>query len=211
MDHVCDPPLNQGQRGSCTGNASDGALCSLGDSTDYNENEADTIYENGTCIDNGCTVPCTCTSCTVGYCPTTDANDNGSDGSGVSQYLLDIGKIKSYTTADTTSQLLACLSNPDSAAVIGVDWYNSQFNTNSDGRIIVNTSSGLAGGHELFVTGYDAQRGGVWVHNSWGLWGQCYKAQENANTPNDGTGCGYGWIALIDLVKLNFDGDCLHR
>ena len=206
---VCDPPINQGDRGSCTGNAADAALCSLGDSADYSESVADAIYEQGTCIDNGCSIPCSCNSCKAAYCPSTDANDVGSNGSSVVQYLVDIGKLKSYTTADTTAQLLTCLATPGRAAVIEVDWYNSQFTTNSDGKIVVTTSSGLAGGHELFAWAYDAARNGVWVHNSWGLWGQCYRSQETSATPTDGTGCGYGWIAVSDLTKLNFDADCL--
>jgi hypothetical protein len=127
----------------------------------------------------------------------------------VAQYLVDAGKIKSYTTADTTSQLLTCLATPGRAAVIGVDWYDSQFSPNSDGKIVVTISSGLAGGHDLFAWAYDATRNGVWVKNSWGLWGQCYRSQETSATSTDGTGCGYGWIAVSDLAKLNFDADCL--
>ena len=207
FDHYCDPPLNQGDTGSCTGNAADAALCSLGDAADYNETVARTIYENGTCIDNGCATPCTCASCPAAFCPDTNANDTGSNGSSVAQYLVNTGKIKAYTTADTIADLLSCLSTPGRAAIIGVTWYNSMFTPNSDGRIVVTASSGAVGGHQLFAAAYDAQRGGVWVHNSWGLWGQCFGTSKNS----DGTGCGWGWISMDDLVTLQFDADCLAR
>ncbi|MGW9029905.1 hypothetical protein ACWGQ5_38540 [Streptomyces sp. NPDC055722] len=43
------------------------------------------------------------------------------------------------------------------------------FDPKSDGQIIVDTTSGLAGGHELLVREYDAVNDLVWVDNSSGL------------------------------------------
>lgn len=204
-------PLDQGDTGSCTGNASVGAISTTPYTSDAHDNETDarTAYQGGTCIDNGCSIPCTCASCPKAFCPNTGANDTGSNGSSVLSWMENAGWVKGYTTADTTTQLIACLQT--GPAIIGVDWYNSMFSTDKTGTLPVTTSSGLAGGHELRVVGYDAGKAQVIIDNSWGLWGWCFVSRETVTTTTLGTGCGFARINVADLTKLNFDGDCPAR
>jgi hypothetical protein len=201
-------PLNQGKYGACTGCASDGVISSAPfvGFPHFNLTTALQIYQGGTCKDNGCTFPCTCASCPAAFCPATGANDNGSQGSSVFDYLVYMGWMKGYVTADTTTDLLAGLSY--SACEMGIDYYYSMMTPAANGRLVVTISSGIAGGHELNVVGYRSDFQGVVIRNSWGPWGQCYPNQETSNTSKDGTGCGFAWIAVSDLPTLNFDADC---
>jgi hypothetical protein len=121
--------------------------------------------------------------------------------------MINKGWLKGYTTADTVSQLIACLA--DRPAGIAVDWYNSMWDTNtSTGEIQVSLASGFVGGHEPYAVSYDTIKSRVWIYNSWGKWGWCFPDQQTDSTPSDGTGCGYGWISVSNLPKLKFDGDC---
>jgi hypothetical protein len=182
-------------------------LCTapLADVTDYNETFARLIYQGATCIDNGCAT-CTCAGCPKAFCPLTNANDVGSYGSSALQWLINQGKLKGYTTADTTAQLVSCLAK--GPAMIGVDWRDSMWTPDVTGHLQVSLAATLDGGHELRATEYDANSNDVIVLNSWGAWGWCYKSRMTANTPNDGTGCGFARIRVADLPQLNFDADC---
>ena len=201
-------PANQVD-GSCTGHMGVALISTypyLG-TTHFNEPDALAAYQGGTCIDNGCAIPCTCASCPRAYCPATHAHDVGSLGSSVLQWMIQQGWLKGYTTADTTSQLIACLDH--SGAGIGIDYYNSMWDTNSKtGELQVDLASGMVGGHEPLAVSYDALNARVWIWNSWGNWGWCFPEQETVDTPSNGTGCGYAWIAVSNLPKLKFDGDC---
>ena len=58
--------------------------------------------------------------------------------------------------------------------VLGMTWYNSMFNPSPSGIITVDTSSGVAGGHAIFLEGWALINGGrYWIlRNSWGSgWG----------------------------------------
>ena len=195
--------LDQGETGSCTGNAHVMAISTqpFVGSAHCNETDARTAYAGGTCIDNGCQVPCTCASCKAAFCPATNANDTGSQTGSVAQWLVDVGWLGSFTTADTIATLESCLAR--GPAVIGIDFYNSMMTPTANGQLQVATASGLAGGHDMNAAILDlthavAPVDAVWVHNSWGdSWGWCL-----------GSECGYAWIAVTDLPKLHFDGDC---
>ena len=206
-------PLNQVD-GSCTGAASVDAISTQPFDGVAHHNIPDSLaaYQGGTCIDNGCSVPCTCASCKAAYCPATHANDVGSYGSSVAQWLVDVGWLASYTTADTVPQLMACLET--STATIGVDWRATMWTPGANGRIQVSLASKFEGGHDLEGIALDmdppdTHAPDVIVYNSWGPWGWCFGSQVTPSTPIDGTGCGYARIALSDLPKLNFDADCL--
>lgn len=206
-------PLNQVD-GSCTGAALVDAISTepFEGSAHHNIPDELAAYQGATCIDNGCSIPCTCGSCKHAYCPTTHANDTGSYGSSAAQWAVDVGWLPSYTTADTVPQLLACLVK--STATIGVDWRDSMWDPDAHGRIQVSLASPIKGGHDLEGLGLDmdppdTHQPDVIVYNSWGRWGFCFKSQMTPATPTDGTGCGYARIAVSDLPKLNFDADCL--
>ena len=201
-------PLNQENYGACTGNSGIEMIsCAPFNSLDfYSETYALEAYQGGTCIDNKCSIPCTATTCSKAFNPATGANDTGSSGTSVASWLQQMGLLKGYTTADTTSTLLAGLTRTN--CIIGVDFYNSMFTPAADGRLKIVASSGLAGGHEMVAVRYDPALDGVWVRTSWGPVWWCLDSQVTANTPIDGTGCGYAWIAVADLPTLHFDGDC---
>jgi hypothetical protein len=190
-------PLDQID-GSCTGHGLVGMISTspFTSATHFNETDALAAYQGGTCLDNGCSIPCNCASCPKAYCPATHANDTGSYGSSVASWAVKLKWLGGYLAADTTTDLFAGLAK--SGCMGGFDWYYSMMSTTSTGQLKVTVSSGLAGGHEPEIVGHDAVNKRTWIRNSWGnAWGVC-----NAQ------GCGYAWIADSDLTKLNFDADC---
>jgi hypothetical protein len=168
-------------------------------STHCNETDARLAYQGGTCIDNGCTLPCTSKTCPAAFNPATGANDNGSQTASVATWMTTEGWAGAYTTADTTAQLEACLAN--GPADIGVDFWSGMQTPSATGQLKV--TGYVEGGHDMNAAILDlthkiAPVDAVWIHNSWGnTWGWCI-----------GSVCGYAWIALSDLPKLNFDADC---
>lgn len=96
--------------------------------------------------------------------------DNGSSGLTLAKCLRNDGIISGWTQTFSLEQMLQALMTRPVA--IGVNWYNSMFEPRADGTIVVNQSSGLAGGHEFTLFRYDAARGLVGMWNSWGSeWG----------------------------------------
>jgi hypothetical protein len=190
---------DQGSTGSCTGNASDQMICTAPFPlvlSRCNEDTSRTIYENGTCVDNGCSIPCTCSSCTRAFCPTTNANDTGSQGSSVFAYLIKMGWVKGNSVVNSTDGLALGLLK--SSCIIGIDYGNSMMSTTANGQIKYIKSQGIAGGHELNLIAWDALNSRFWVRNSWGKWGMC----------RPGGDCGYAWISPADLIALHFDANC---
>jgi hypothetical protein len=190
------PILDQGQLGSCTGNALTGALgtdsagrtataqiavkadskgiFTAGTYT-LDEQFAVMAYELNTRLDN----------IHGQYKP----DDTGSSGPACGKTAQQLGVATGYTHAFSYDALRSALQT--GPALIGIPWYQSMFDPKSDGQIVVDTASGLAGGHELMVREYDAVNDLVWVDNSWGLsWG--------VN--------GRGYFAGADLRKLLSDG-----
>jgi hypothetical protein len=56
---------------------------------------------------------------------------------------------------------------------LGLPWFNSMFNVDRDGFLVVQPASGLAGGHQIEATGVDFERQAVLLANSWGTgWGK---------------------------------------
>lgn len=83
------------------------------------------------------------------YAGTWEPDDTGSDGLTSSKVAKEAGITSGYQAAlDLDSSLLALMDRP---GVTGLPWYNSMFNADSGGLLTVDTSSGLAGGHELCV------------------------------------------------------------
>lgn len=154
------PILDQGQVGSCTGNAGIGNLGSdpmyadgqvLGKYT-LNEPGALHLYSDAEDIDGDGPYP---------------PNDNGSTGLSIAKALKNAGVISGYQHTFTVADALKALTV--TPILIGVNWYNDGFNPATDGRIPI--TGALAGGHELVVREYDATNLRVWADNSWGAWG----------------------------------------
>ena len=157
------PILDQLDVGSCTGNAEVGALA-----TDpiygalpkthakLNEAEAVRLYGAATAID--------------GYPGTYPPTDTGSDGTAVSQAALNSGYISAYAHAATVDDVLqALMTGP---VLLGIDWYGSFDNPDSDGNVMIAAGASVRGGHEIVARGVDSTRQLIHMDNSWGSsWG----------------------------------------
>lgn len=162
-------PFDQGNLGSCTGNAAIGCMATGpyystvtnpgGDFTGayaLTEEGAVTCYSDATTLD----------SFPGQYEPT----DTGSDGTAVAQALKNAGMISGYTHATTGK--LARLALGEGPIIVGMKWFNSMFEAGAGGMMVVDRSSGLAGGHEIVFDKIDVDKGQVWFTQSWGPeWG----------------------------------------
>ena len=156
------PILDQGQVGSCTGNAGIGALAtdplytpSVASQPVYplNESGALKLYSAAETIDGDGPYP---------------PNDNGSCGLSIAKALLAAGLISSYQHTFTLNDAL--LAVQEYPIICGVNWYDGMFTPAADGRVQI--SGQVAGGHEILCRQVDAQNKRVWFDNSWGSsWG----------------------------------------
>jgi len=168
--------LDQGNLGSCTGNAGIGAL---GTDPNYDtlpvvggyalsQQGAVKLYSDATQIDP--------------YPGQYPPDDTGSDGLSIAKVLKAAGDISGYTWAFSLDDALKALSA--APLITGIPWYNSMFTPSSEGLLKV--FGALAGGHEIVVDEYDAVRGWVGFTNSWGsgwgLAGRFYLAAEDWGT-----------------------------
>ncbi|SRR6266576_896503 len=190
------PIFDQGSIGSCTGNAGTGVLgtdsvlgtapttvtiAAAGASASHglftagvyelNEDFAIKLYSLATVLDG-----------VSGQYPPTDT---GSSGIGVAKALKGLGLASGYTHAFSIAALNSALQA--GPVMIGIEWLNSMFNTAADGRIIVDRTSGVAGGHEIELSKFDATTGEYWIDNSWSdTWGDH----------------GLGYFTSVDLAWL---------
>ena len=152
------PVLDQGQLGSCTGNATAQAL-----NTDpllragrrlLTEADAIAIYSWATHHDP--------------YPGAYPPQDTGSDSLSVCKAAKKLGLISSYQHAFGLAHVLGALVL--SPVIIGIPWMDSMFQVGSDGYL--NISGKVAGGHEVALTGIDVEHEYVTVQNSWSAsWG----------------------------------------
>jgi hypothetical protein len=158
------PILDQGNVGSCTGNAGIGALGTdplYGGITRYplTESGAVQLYSDAETLDGDGPYP---------------PNDNGSSGLSIAQVLKAKGLIAGYQHTFTLEDALKALSV--TPILIGINWYSSMDSPDQDGRIRI--GGVIRGGHELVVRQIDAPRQRIWPDNSWGLSfglaGRCY-------------------------------------
>jgi hypothetical protein len=157
------PVFDQGELGSCTGNAAVGCMGTgaffatlTGRATEYFEDEAGAVrcYGDATAIDSYPGV----------YPPT----DTGSDGLSVAKALKARGEISGYEHAFSLDQALRGLM--DRPQITGTNWTTGMFDPDRDG--IIHPTGTLAGGHEFVMDEYDQARGLVGFTNSWGPgWG----------------------------------------
>ena len=156
------PILDQGQLGSCTGNAGVGALSidpmfsvtpkSIKYSLD--EKGAVSLYSDAEVIDGSGAYP---------------PNDNGSSGLSIAKALKSAGLISGYQHAFTLNDALAALvAGP---IMVGINWYDRMFTPDADGR--VHPAGKVVGGHEIVARELDSLNSRVWFDNSWGAgWGK---------------------------------------
>lgn len=151
------PILNQGQLGSCTGNAITQCRVTKPLRTrafKASEKEAVEVYSLATTLDD---VP-------GSYPP----NDTGSTGLAVAKAATQLNWISSYQHVfGVDAAKLAIVASP---MICGTEWTEAMFTPDADGFII--PAGEVAGGHEYLMIGYDPTSDVFTFLNSWGRgWG----------------------------------------
>lgn len=154
------PILNQGNVGSCTGNAACGALgteplySSLQPSIQkvLTEVEAVKLYAEATHLDS--------------YPGVYPGDDTGSDGLSVAKAATNDGLISGYVHAITLDQVQSAMQS--GPVILGLNWYSSFDNPGMDGGVSISPNSVIRGGHEVEVTGMDVVTRMFRCANSWG-------------------------------------------
>ena len=155
------PVLDQGQVGSCTGNALAQCLntehfaAARGKHEGFlDENDALALYSAATKIDG---IP--------GVYP---PNDTGSSGLAVAKAGKNAGYLTGYRHAFGLTHALQALQR--SPVIVGTAWYDAMFDPDTDGRVHIGGT--IAGGHEWLVLGVDVPASEIIALNSWGEnWG----------------------------------------
>ena len=151
--------FDQGDLGSCTGNAMVGALMTEPlwvRGRKLTEVDAVALYKVATKLDG---IP--------GKYPPTDT---GSSGLAVMKAAVKAGYIAGYAHSFSLDQLLGSLVR--TPGILGINWYSSFDSPAADGQCRLTPSAKIRGGHEVEMFGIDAKRERVWCYNSWGAtWG----------------------------------------
>lgn len=153
--------LDQGNLGSCTGNAEVGALgtdplfATMPPNLVLDEGLAVAIYSAAEILDGGPGLP---------------GEDNGSSGSSVCQVAKNDGYISGYTWCnDETDVLDALMAGP---VLLGVNWYSSFDTPSPAGVVSLPATARIRGGHEIVARQVDVTSNLIGCDNSWGAgWG----------------------------------------
>lgn len=154
------PLLDQGQIGSCTGNAQEGALgtdpifVTLPPGTVLNENGAIRIYSAAEIIDGNGSYP---------------PNDFGSSGASAAKAARQMGLIAGEMHCTTLAEVLDALMN--GPVTLGMNWYDSMDQPASNGLVSISPGASIRGGHEVLARGPDVDARTIFLDNSWGDWG----------------------------------------
>jgi hypothetical protein len=151
------PILDQGNVGSCTGNAEIGELgtdplyatLTAGRQAQLNEAGALALYSAAEVIDGDGPYP---------------PNDNGSSGLSVCQAAKNAGWISGYVHCLNLTDVLAALET--GPVIIGANWYSSMDSPDSNGQVTI--GGYVRGGHEYLCRGKDVTKQLVYCDNSWG-------------------------------------------
>ena len=153
------PVWDQGDTGSCTGQAEAGALASdplfgtlaLAGKRPPDEPMALALYSAAERIDGGAGLP---------------SEDDGSSGLSVCQAAKDNGLISGYVHCFSLADVLDALQS--GPVIIGSNWYTSMDEPSSSGMISISPGAQVRGGHETVWRGIDAEARTVFGDNSWG-------------------------------------------
>jgi hypothetical protein len=148
------PIFDQGQLGSCTGNAGVGCVSTAPFTHHGTEQEAVDVYSSATHYDG-----------IQGVYPPTDT---GSSGLAVMKILKKRGWVKGYSHAFSFDAVLrALVLRP---GITGIAWRGDCDSPGPDG--LVRYTGEIVGGHEIVLAGLDVERKLVILDNSWGSsWG----------------------------------------
>ncbi len=143
--------LDQGQIGSCTGNASDGVLgtgpihetvVAAKPEWDFGEPGAVEIYSLATTLDP---IP--------GRYP---PKDTGSDGLSAAKACVRLGLISGYLHCLSLDAVLTALQT--GPLITGVNWYDSFDGPDANGLVSISDDAYVRGGHEFELFGLDMER-----------------------------------------------------
>lgn len=152
-------PFDQGDLGSCTGNAMAGALMTAPyyeAARSLNEKSAVQLYEKATKIDQ-----------IAGSYP---PDDTGSTGLAVAKAAKKDGYISAYTHAFGFQHALGALTI--APVITGINWYDSFDQPLDTGECPLSSDASVRGGHEVELFGIDTENQRVWAYQSWGAtWG----------------------------------------
>lgn len=152
------PVYDQGDVGSCTGNACAGALSSKPFHHHFHEPTAVRIYSQAETLDGDGPYP---------------PNDNGSFGLSVAKVALAHGWITRYEHCFDLPSVLTALQTR--SVLLGVGWLTGFDEPAPNGRM-ANTGT-RRGGHEICADEIDVERRRVWITNSWSPeWGLAGRA-----------------------------------
>lgn len=162
MHHVWGKRLNQGDTGSCTGNATVGARNTSPNHKPrdpiYDEMMARKVYALATTLDD---IPGTWNEDGTG-------EDTGSSGLAAMKAGVKLGLLTSYQWCFGLDHMLLSLN--DRPVCVGTNWYEDMFNPDSSGLVKVGGS--LAGGHEWEIRGQSLEHRVFFGVQSWGdKWG----------------------------------------
>lgn len=144
---------DQGQVGSCTGNAGAGCLSTAPFGHRYHEPTALKLYSAAESLDGDGPYP---------------PNDNGSSGLSIAQVCKNKGLISSYSHCFNADAVYTALQT--GPVMLGVSWLTGFDNPDTDGRMHYAGTS--RGGHELESLELDVENKRIWIDNSWSSsWG----------------------------------------
>lgn len=144
---------DQGEVGSCTGNAGAGALSTRPFGHHYHEYTALKFYSAAEIIDGDGPYP---------------PNDNGSSGLSIAKVLKARGLISSYQHCFSPEAVYTALQT--GPVMLGVSWLTNFDNPIINGRMPYGGTS--RGGHELCADALDVENKLIWITNSWSRsWG----------------------------------------
>ena len=160
------PVFDQGNLGSCVGNAAAGWL-----GTDNAARLGLTVTSDGKAVSEALAVYLYSAATNYDDDPQNyPPNDTGTDSLAAGKALKAAGYCTEYLHAFSPAAVYAALQN--GPGMVGTVWYNSMFDTAADGHIKVDAKSGVAGGHEYIVDAVEVDSTGqvtrVWITNSWG-------------------------------------------
>jgi hypothetical protein len=151
--------FDQGELGSCTGNAMAGLLMTEPfwvRGRNLTEKDAVALYKAATRLD----------SIRGSYPP----DDTGSSGLAVMKAAVKAKFIAGYAHTFSLDQLLGSLVL--GPGILGINWYTSFDSPGADGECPLSPRARVRGGHEVEIFALDAARERVWCYNSWGpRWG----------------------------------------
>lgn len=152
------PALDQGKLGSCTGNASVGALAThpLASAlakpvSFFSEDLAVDLYSQFTRED--------------GFAGSYKPDDTGSDGLTAGKVCKKRGYISGYQHTFTLNAALLALT--ETAFIAGINWYDS-FDQPVNGLVTITPNAMVRGGHEVQASALDVEKRRIGFWNSWG-------------------------------------------